>query len=179
MCTESAQQILRILSSLSEQGLLETFLRFDQDATLTATIALLMAAAIDSSLLPDHTPWTQRAYAILDEMGSRGNLVATMVASELKQLEGLLRGFLVNNDARSLVPTQENNTPRELLAEDTELITEPITGYAEPFNPDSGDEFGLGLNYELSAEQLLNIANSLDIDSLTWPWPEDPMVEDV
>ncbi|KAM0286661.1 hypothetical protein ACHAO9_008094 [Fusarium lateritium] len=179
MCTESAQQILRILSSLSEQGLLETFLRFDQDATLTATIALLMAAAIDSSLLPDHTPWTQRAYALLDEMGSRGNLVATMVASELKQLEGLLRGFLVNNDARSLVPTQENNTPREVLAEDTELITEPVPGYAESFNLDSADEFGLGLNYELSAEQLLNIANSLDIDSLTWPWPEDPMVEDV
>ncbi|WZH42385.1 Zn2-C6 fungal-type domain-containing protein [Fusarium acuminatum] len=179
MCTESAQQILRILSSLSEQGLLETFLRFDQDATLTATIALLMASAIDSSLLPDHTPWTQRAYAILDEMGSRGNLVAPMVASELKQLEGLLRGFLVSNEARSLIATQENSTPREVLIEDIEPITEPITGYAEPFNLDSEDEFRLGLNYELSAEQLLNIANSLDIDSLTWPWPEDPMVEDM
>jgi hypothetical protein len=157
----------------------ETFLRFDQDATLTATIALLMASAIDSSLLPDHTPWTQRAYAILDEMGSRGNLVAPMVASELKQLEGLLRGFLVSNEARSLIATQENSTPREVLIEDIEPITEPITGYAEPFNLDSEDEFRLGLNYELSAEQLLNIANSLDIDSLTWPWPEDPMVEDM
>ncbi|KAI6756278.1 hypothetical protein HG530_012014 [Fusarium avenaceum] len=176
---ESAQQILRILSSLSEQGLLETFLRFDQDATLTATIVLLMASAIDSSLLPDHTPWTQRAYAILDEMGSRGNLVAPMVASELKQLEGLLRGFLVNNEARSLIATQENSTPREALVEDMEPVTEPITGYAEPFNFESEDEFGLGLNYELSAEQLLNIANSLDIDSLTWPWPEDPMIEDI
>ncbi|KIL89945.1 proline utilization trans-activator [Fusarium avenaceum] len=176
---ESAQQILRILSSLSEQGLLETFLRFDQDATLTATIVLLMASAIDSSLLPDHTPWTQRAYAILDEMGSRGNLVAPMVASELKQLEGLLRGFLVNNEARSLIATQENSTPREVLVEDMEPVTEPITGYAEPFNLESEDEFGLGLNYELSAEQLLNIANSLDIDSLTWPWPEDPMIEDI
>ncbi|KAM0345903.1 hypothetical protein ACHAPU_005954 [Fusarium lateritium] len=178
MCTESAQQILRILSSLSEQGLLETFLRFDQDAAFTATIALLMAAAIDSSLLPDHTPWTQRAYAIFDEMNSRGNLVANMVASELKQLEGLLRGFLVNSDSRSLILTQETNTPREGPADDMETVTDD-TGYAEPFNLDSGDEFGLGLNYELSAEQLLNIANSLDIDSLTWPWPENPMTEDV
>ncbi|CAJ0555221.1 Ff.00g052860.m01.CDS01 [Fusarium sp. VM40] len=184
----ATQEVLKSIATVTErlnksfevqtsEGMAETFLRFDQDATLTATIALLMASAIDSSLLPDHSPWTQRAYAILDEMGSRGNLVAPMVASELKQLEGLLRGFLLNNEARSLIATQENSTPREVLVEDMEPITEPITGYAEPFNLDSEDEFGLGLNYELSAEQLLNIANSLDIDSLTWPWPEDPMVE--
>ncbi|EYB28885.1 hypothetical protein FG05_10891 [Fusarium graminearum] len=179
MCTESAQQILRILSSLSDQGLLETFLRFDHDATFTATIALLMAAAIDSSLLPDHSPWTQRAYAIFDEMGSRGNPVANMVASELQQLEGLLQEFLVHSDSRTLVAAQSHGTPREGLADDIDATTATIAGYNDPFNLDSGDDFGLGLSYELSAEQLLNVANSLDIDSLTWPWPEDPMVEDM
>ncbi|QPC62560.1 hypothetical protein HYE67_004791 [Fusarium culmorum] len=179
MCTESAQQILRILSSLSDQGLLETFLRFDHDATFTATIALLMAAAIDSSLLPDHSPWTQRAYAIFDEMGSRGNPVANMVASELQQLEGLLQEFLVHNDSRTLVAAQSHGTPREGLADDIDTTAATISGYNDPFNLDSGDDFGLGLSYELSAEQLLNVANSLDIDSLTWPWPEDPTVEDM
>ncbi|RGP62790.1 proline utilization trans-activator [Fusarium sporotrichioides] len=179
MCTESAQQILRILSSLSDQGLLETFLRFDHDATFTATIALLMAAAIDSSLLPDHMPWTQRAYAIFDEMGSRGNPVANMVASELQQLEGLLQEFLVNNESRTLVAAQSHDIPQEGLADDIDTTAATIAGYTDPFNLDSGDEFGLGLSYELSAEQLLNVANSLDIDSLTWPWPEDPMVEDM
>ncbi|KAF5703540.1 transcription activator [Fusarium globosum] len=179
MCTESAQQILRILSSLSEQGLLETFLRFDQDAAFTATIALLMAAAIDSSLLPDHTPWTQRAYGLFDEMNSRGNLVANMVAAELKQLEDLLKGFLASNDSRPVVATQGPNTPRQGFMNDIDSGTGSVTDYAEPFSIEPDDDFGLGLNYELSAEQLLNIANSLDIDSLTWPWPEDPMAEDV
>ncbi|ENH72991.1 Proline utilization trans-activator [Fusarium oxysporum f. sp. cubense race 1] len=179
MCTESAQQILRILSSLSEQGLLETFLRFDQDAAFTATIALLMAAAIDSSLLPDHTPWTQRAYGLFDEMNSRGNLVANMVAAELKQLEDLLKGFLTSNDSRPVVATQGSNTPRQGFMNDIDNSTGSVTDYTEPFSLESDDDFGLGLNYELSAEQLLNIANSLDIDSLTWPWPEDPMAEDV
>ncbi|CVK97936.1 related to positive activator of transcription [Fusarium proliferatum] len=179
MCTESAQQILRILSSLSEQGLLETFLRFDQDAAFTATIALLMAAAIDSSLLPDHTPWTQRAYGLFDEMNSRGNLVANMVAAELKQLEDLLKGFLASNDSRPVVATQGPNTPRQGFMNDIDSDTGSVTDYAEPFSIEPDDDFGLGLNYELSAEQLLNIANSLDIDSLTWPWPEDPMAEDV
>ncbi|KAG4256872.1 hypothetical protein FPRO03_03882 [Fusarium proliferatum] len=179
MCTESAQQILRILSSLSEQGLLETFLRFDQDAAFTATIALLMAAAIDSSLLPDHTPWTQRAYGLFDEMNSRGNLVANMVAAELKQLEDLLKGFLASNDSRPVVAAQGPNTPRQGFMNDIDSGTGSVTDYAEPFSIEPDDDFGLGLNYELSAEQLLNIANSLDIDSLTWPWPEDPMAEDV
>ncbi|KAF5652672.1 transcription activator [Fusarium sp. NRRL 25303] len=179
MCTESAQQILRILSSLSEQGLLETFLKFDQDAAFTATIALLMAAAIDSSLLPDHTPWTQRAYGLFDEMNSRGNLVANMVAAELKQLEDLLKGFLASNDSRPVVATQGPNTPRQGFMNDIDSGTGSVTDYAEPFSIEPDDDFGLGLNYELSAEQLLNIANSLDIDSLTWPWPEDPMAEDV
>ncbi|KAF5971704.1 transcription activator, partial [Fusarium bulbicola] len=179
MCTESAQQILRILSSLSEQGLLETFLRFDQDAAFTATIALLMAAAIDSSLLPDHTPWTQRAYGLFDEMNSRGNLVANMVAAELKQLEDLLKGFLASNDSRAVVTTQGPNTPRQGFMNDIDSGTGSVTDYAEPFSLESDDDFGLGLNYELSAEQLLNIANSLDIDSLTWPWPEDPLAEDM
>ncbi|KAG9499156.1 hypothetical protein J7337_009971 [Fusarium musae] len=179
MCTESAQQILRILSSLSEQGLLETFLKFDQDAAFSATIALLMAAAIDSSLLPDHTPWTQRAYGLFDEMNSRGNLVANMVAAELKQLEDLLKGFLANNDSRPVVATQGPNTPRQGFMNDIDSGTGSVTDYAEPFSFESDDDLGLGLNYELSAEQLLNIANSLDIDSLTWPWPEDPMAEDV
>ncbi|KAF5646635.1 positive activator of transcription [Fusarium tjaetaba] len=179
MCTESAQQILRILSSLSEQGLLETFLKFDQDAAFSATIALLMAAAIDSSLLPDHTPWTQRAYGLFDEMNSRGNLVANMVAAELKQLEDLLKSFLTSNDSRPVVVTQGPNTPRQGFMNDIDSGTGSATDYAEPFSLESDDDFGLGLNYELSAEQLLNIANSLDIDSLTWPWPEDPMAEDV
>ncbi|CCT71603.1 related to positive activator of transcription [Fusarium fujikuroi IMI 58289] len=179
MCTESAQQILRILSSLSEQGLLEIFLKFDQDAAFTATIALLMAAAIDSSLLPDHTPWTQRAYGLFDEMNSRGNLVANMVAAELKQLEDLLKGFLASNDSRPVVATQGPNTPRQGFMNDIDSGTGSVTDYAEPFSIEPDDDFGLGLNYELSAEQLLNIANSLDIDSLTWPWPEDPMAEDV
>ncbi|KAJ4269545.1 hypothetical protein NW762_001209 [Fusarium torreyae] len=178
MCTESAQQILRILSSLSDQGLLETFLRFDQDATFTATIAIIMAAAIDSSLLQDPTPWTQRAFAIFDEMSSRGNLVAGMVASELKQLEGLLKGFFVN-ELRPPVATQDHSTPRAGTASDTNAPAATIAGYAEPFNLGTADDFGLGLNYELSAEQLMNIANSLDIDSLTWPWPEDSMMSDV
>ncbi|KAF9770937.1 hypothetical protein IL306_011408 [Fusarium sp. DS 682] len=157
----------------------ETFLRFDQDAAFSATIALLMASAIDSSLLPDHAPWTQRAYALFDEMNSRGNLVANMVASELKQLEDLLKGFLVNNDSRPVVAAQGPNTPRQGFMNDIDTSAVSVTDYAEPFSLESEDDFGLGLNYELSAEQLLNIANSLDIDSLTWPWPEDPMAEDV
>ncbi|RTE78623.1 hypothetical protein BHE90_006885 [Fusarium euwallaceae] len=174
MCTESAQQILRILASLSDQGLLETFLRFDLDATFTATIVLLMAAAIDSSLLQDHTPWSQRAYAIFDEMSRRGNLVSEMLASELKQLEGLLSKFLVKDHESRLAPsTHGRSTPRQ--ADDMDTSTVNVADYSDSFNLETADDLGLGLNYELSAEQLMNVADSLDIDSLTWPWPDETL----
>ncbi|KAM5345814.1 hypothetical protein ACJ41O_011675 [Fusarium nematophilum] len=176
MCTESAQQILRILVSLSDQGLLETFLPFDLDAAFTSTIVLLMAAGIDSSLLQDHSPWSQRAYAIMDEMSSRGNLVAEMVAAELRQLEGLLNKVRVkDSEPVSLVSIHVRSTPGESHAEDMDAAANTINvaGYSQGFEIDEQDEFGLGLSYELSAEQLMNIANSLEIDSLTWPLPGD------
>ncbi|KAF4977143.1 hypothetical protein FZEAL_6286 [Fusarium zealandicum] len=178
MCIESAQQILRILVSLSDQGLLgmsETFLRFDLDATFTSTIVLLMAAAIDSSLLQDHSPWSQRAYAIFDEMYSRGNLVADLIASELKQLEGLLSKFLVKDNSS---PAHNRHTPGVGSVDDMDTSTIEVAGYAQPFELETSEDFGLGLNYELSAEQLMNMANSLDIDSLTWPWPEEGLASD-
>ncbi|KAF4458581.1 positive activator of transcription [Fusarium albosuccineum] len=179
MCTESAQQILRMLAGLSDQGLLETFLPFDLSAVFTSTIVLLMAAGIDSSLLQDHTPWSQRAYAIFDEMNSRGNLVAGMVASELKQLDGLLSKYLIKDgEPRQMPSTHGRNTPRDLHTDDIDASSEAVAGYPPPFDLDSTEDFGLGLNYELSAEQLMNVADSLDIDSLQWPWPEENLAGD-
>lgn len=47
-----------------------------------------MGAAIDPSLLHDHSPWTQRAYTILDNMKARESTSAKLVLSELKYLDG-------------------------------------------------------------------------------------------
>ncbi|RAH69953.1 fungal specific transcription factor domain-containing protein [Aspergillus aculeatinus CBS 121060] len=183
ICLESAQQILRILSNLLEQGLLETFLPFDVDATSISTMPLIMAAAIDPSLLSDHTPWSQRAYAILDEMHRRGNLAAKLVGAELRQLDTEL-GQLVNGGHLALAMPGTEMCPLPTAHEGGPVVVDPGRGAVVPPVDDPagyatqqpGLELGLvdgfTQHYELSPDQLLELANSLDVNSLAWPFAE-------
>ncbi|KAH8424884.1 fungal specific transcription factor domain-containing protein [Aspergillus melleus] len=173
ICVESAQQTLRILSNLLEQGLLETFLPLDMDAAFTSTVPLLMAAAIDPSLLPDHTPWSHRAYTILDEMSTRGNRSARLIQSELKQLDVELAELLSGGNTN---PAMALQTPSSLcgLAHGSDPVgkinTVPSNADTQhALDIDPGD--ALDQQYELSPDQLMALANSLDVDSLTWPFP--------
>ncbi|KAJ3545695.1 hypothetical protein NM208_g2383 [Fusarium decemcellulare] len=173
ICVESAQQTITILSHLLNQGLLasandgsaslETFLPFDFDATFTSTIALLMAAAVDSTLIPDHSPWTQRAYAVLDEMDSRGNRIAGMTLSELKTLEDLLDRLSPGWETSTLQPSSEQDG--------SQAIETCTTGDMEAPSLDMDFSTEFGLYHGLDAGQLMHLADSLDLDSLAWPLP--------
>ncbi|KAJ5342368.1 hypothetical protein N7541_011492 [Penicillium brevicompactum] len=149
MCVESAQQILRVLSSLREQGLLETFLPFDMDAASTSTISLLVAAAIDPSLLRDPSPWSHHARTIFDRMVLCGNHAAKLVQSELKQLDDEIAQLSMKERAEGMPPVAaSSHSPLEL---------------------DFDESFGQ--HYELSPNQMMELANSLDLNSLSWPIP--------
>lgn len=150
--------------------MLETFLPFDMDAAVTSTIPLLMAASIDSSLLQDHSPWSQRAYAILDEMSIRGNLSAKLVRSELKQLDDELTQLLMRPNMGITLPTTPLYDP--VRGTNSAGIVPPVPGSGQLELDFAGD---FGQHYELSSDQLMELANSLDLNSLTWPIP--PMDE--
>ncbi|KAE8362447.1 fungal-specific transcription factor domain-containing protein [Aspergillus caelatus] len=168
ICVESAQQILRILSNLLEQGLLETFLPFDMDAASTSTISLLLAAAIDPSLLRDHSPWSKRAYTILDEMSARGNLSARLIRSELKQLAGELAQLAMKENITTVLPA----STRESREGDSPVAMVPSVESGEHSHSltlKSAERFEQ--HYELRPDQLMELANSLDLNSLTWPLP--------
>ncbi|PLB47658.1 hypothetical protein P170DRAFT_409875 [Aspergillus steynii IBT 23096] len=173
ICVESAQQTLRILSNLLEQGLLETFLPIYMDAAFTSTVPLLMAAAIDPSILPDHSPWTHRAYAILEDMSSRGNISARLIRSELRQLEGELAELL---SGQNVNPATTLHTPSSIcgLAQGGDpvgMMPAAPVGVEAQHTLELGLAEGFGQHYELSPDQLMELANSLDVDSLTWPLP--------
>ncbi|RSL58895.1 hypothetical protein CEP53_006013 [Fusarium sp. AF-6] len=169
ICLESSYRIIKILSVLLGQGLLENFLPFDLDAAFTSTIAIIMAATIDASLVTDYNHWIQKSYAVLDEISSRGNTVALHIGSELRQLEDTLdhlrmrEGWLTMSFAvggNSLDTTQDG----------TDIPMPPPEGAL-------GTGF-LGespMNSGLSPGQLLELANSLDIDSFLVPMasPDD------
>lgn len=137
------------------------------DAAFTATIALLMAAAIDSSLIQDHTPWSQRAYTILDEMDAHGNKSARLILSELRRLDSELAQLLMQDNMAISLPA--NLTCESGPANDPTGIDPSLA--ASGYNQSSENTFeeSFGPHYELSPGQLMDLANSLDINSLTWP----------
>lgn len=182
VCADSSRQIVHILSRLLNQGLLgmlassiclcvrrdakletESFLSFDLDALSTAEIAILMMAAIDKPRVPDHAQWSQRAYAILEEMASHGSPTAEMIRSEFKRLDGYLHSFAARHG---------ESTPVQAIdrADGEGQIGSAVLSTASGVGDNFGDDFYL--NCELSTEQLMQLADSLDMDdSLTWPTP--------
>lgn len=151
--------------------ILENFLPYDLDATFTSTIVLLMAAAIDSSLLHRHSSWSQRAYNILEEMSSRGNPIAEKVQLELKMLDDQLAHLSTDTITKPLSPGDGDRSPFQLDLEAIGVSAAVLDEYTAPLSSESMP--GFNMNYGLDAEQLMQLANSLDLDSLTWPFTED------
>ncbi|OAP59708.1 hypothetical protein AYL99_07006 [Fonsecaea erecta] len=179
MCIESAQQMITILSALQEHSLLESFLPFDLDATFTSAITLLMAAAVDPSLVKDCSLWLLRSHAVFDEMISRGNQVAKLIKSELQQLESILNRLSANEENQPVTfgrrsslrgfPPHDDRCPRTSTGQPSlgPLAPPPYTASSQPNNNDiSMDE----LNWQdgITAEQLLNFADSMDLSALDW-----------
>ncbi|KAL3467055.1 hypothetical protein BJX64DRAFT_274107 [Aspergillus heterothallicus] len=90
VCVDSAQQQLSILGCLYEQSLLDSFFPFDLESTFVSSVVLLMAPAIDSNLMDNQMPWLQKSCVVLDDMITRGNLIARFRKAELEQLDSLL-----------------------------------------------------------------------------------------
>lgn len=138
------------------------------DAAFTATMSLLMGATIDPSLLHDHSPWTQRAYIILDDMASRGNTSAKLVLSELKYLDAELAKLstqYLSTNHLICEPGQGGSTTGSM-----DIVPSLESGgYNQSLDIDFAQSFGQ--QYELSPGQLMDLANSLDLDSLNWPVP--------
>lgn len=138
------------------------------DAVFNSTVCLLMAASIDASLLQDHSPWSQRAYGMLDEMTLRGNLSARLIQSELKQLDEELTHLEIEANMKSaqfMIPYRvpiEGGCPEENVPQ--AIADDHLSQSMELAMVDFGQ------HYELSSNQLIDLADSLDFESLSWPF---------
>ena len=127
-----------------------------------------MSSAIDPSLLPDHTPWLNRVYAILDEMAARGNLAAGLIRSELKQIDDELVQIFPS-DSTSLAPFGHVNilSGSKEVSQLAPAVDATGPSYSASLELPFAQSFGQ--HYELSSDQLLELANSLDNNTLGWP----------
>jgi hypothetical protein len=123
---------------------------------------------VDPSLLRDKGPWLETCFSILDEMISRGNLIAGFHKSELQQLDANLK--LLPSSPRTDPPTHEpgqTSAPNAINSVNMNAADETMSG---------GDSIPMGFDYlnewnsddGLSGEQLMALADSLDFGQLDW-----------
>jgi proline utilization trans-activator len=72
----------------------EVFLSFDLEATFSSAVILLMARPMDDFLSENHHSRVEIAYNVLDEMTSRGNIIAQSRKMCLKHLERAFVSFV-------------------------------------------------------------------------------------
>ncbi|PIG80462.1 Zn(II)2Cys6 transcription factor [Aspergillus arachidicola] len=174
VCIDSAQQILNILIVLQRQnllgtdladsgidtadGLLDSFLPFDLEATYTAAVVLVIAPAADASLLDDWTPWFHTSVTVLDEMISRGNLIAGFRKSELQQLAGMLSHLADDEVIHSTDLARKGQLDRI------------ISRLPSPSTPDR--VFGISdipnLHPGLTTAEIMAVAESIDTGDVDW-----------
>ncbi|KAK5102621.1 hypothetical protein LTS08_003421 [Lithohypha guttulata] len=159
MCIESSQHILAVLERLKEQNLLESFLPFDLEGAFVAGMVLLIAPLVDSELLTTQFPWLDMAYATLDELGAQGLLNARARKGELQQLQKVFEQM----------PQPSQN---DFVDEEQAVFMQQQAMHLnmDSENPNFGYEFIEDAIWRttFTADQLINVANTLDLDGIDW-----------
>jgi proline utilization trans-activator len=130
-----------------------------------STIILIMCRAIDVSLLEDQDSWSQLAYGIFDEMASRGNAIARLRKGELQKLVSALEGLPPPKEEaerlqQDFTSDYRHATTMEIQQKGSHLALGSNIGFQpieDAYWPD-----------ETTAEQLMMIANSLDMEGFDW-----------
>ncbi|KAJ4369216.1 hypothetical protein N0V83_006301 [Neocucurbitaria cava] len=174
MSLEASQKILNILESLQDQGLLETFLPWDLDSLFVSTMVLILTRFVDSSLMDNQTSYLDKAYIFLETMISNGNRIAAFRVIELRKLDEMLTEYTLCQHRPSTAspsmtvsgpsmrrtlsfPEGYHSTANLLHGEDT--LPPPYTGLSDE---------GSGFGDDLTAEQILAVAESMDIEGTDW-----------
>lgn len=175
--SEAAQNMSSILSSLQEQGLLDTFLPWDFDALFVSTTVLILIRGIDGTLLAQAANHSDSAFVLFEYMAVCGNDVAAHRIRELRALEAMLGAVsatsappVVRHDAVVYV---ENSSQQGCAISSDEHVGPTADGVRVGFHS-SGvasltiptDSSGLGL--DLTAEQILAMADGMDIEETDW-----------
>ena len=153
----------------------ESFLPFDLDATFSSAVVLSLASTVDPSLLRNKVQWLQTVFVILDEMITRGSLIAKFHKSELQQLDSNLKSLPLTPDNPG---TGSQVDPRETPLQHCRTTSYPWNDGNAPASGDGQSSFGqdfLGDWYSedgLNGEQLMALADSLNFEHLDWMGPD-------
>jgi hypothetical protein len=154
--------------------IIETFLPWDLDALFVSTMVLILTRFVDFSLMDNQTGHQDKAFGFMKTMVSSGNRIAAFRNVELRKLEEMLAEYLENRGRPSTAspntigavpgmqrplsfPEGYQSTAGLLNSED--MMPPPYTGISDE---------GSGFGDDLTAEQILAVAESMDIEGTDW-----------
>ncbi|KAL4975819.1 hypothetical protein BDW66DRAFT_160096 [Aspergillus desertorum] len=146
----SSTNVLRLLQTKSaELTRADSFLPFDLESTFVSSVVVLMAPAIDCTLLESRRPWLHKSYLILDDMISQENLIAQYRKPELEQMSALMC---------QLAPDRQSEGTSK--GKELEFSSPLPPAYRVPELP--------GLDNGLTTAKIMAVAGSIDIGDVDW-----------
>ncbi|KAI5926861.1 hypothetical protein F4810DRAFT_492398 [Camillea tinctor] len=184
LCIESCQQIVLILENLQAQGLLETFLPFDLDSLYISSVVLLIGRVLDVFPMQDWSALLQRSSTVLQEMVARGNLIAGFRYNEIQRFDEMVNNLqtAANPHVASFSTAMRHDQSSTILPQAGTNTAAPMTPFQDQMPADGHPAIGhsllSGLHPEnsnnggfdelLTAEQLMDVADSIEIEDCEW-----------
>lgn len=162
----TAGDLVYLIISTSKTNIgAESLVPFDLESTWSASVVILVAHAVDPSLLRNVDELRQIAFAILSEMVARGNRVAAFYKEELELLEHHLRELAsgavnLGYDAAGAGPASNSNSESTSAAGNFDS-----TGFSTGQPALQEWYFDDGV---IDGEQLMRAAESLDVGAFQW-----------
>ncbi|KAI3400726.1 hypothetical protein diail_1935 [Diaporthe ilicicola] len=158
-------RILTILESLLGQALIDHFLPFVLDQLSAATINVLVATALEYSLIDNGSRWIMSAYAVFDDLITSGNQVAVLRKGELDHLRRMLEEL----NTVSQAPWQPSHTSRQQSpVEDHSTDTTIIVSQPPDFESACQPNFEVDPGEPLTTADIMGLANSIDDIDIDW-----------
>lgn len=139
-------------------------------------MVLILVRFVDSSLLENQSSWVEKAYSFLETMVSSGNRIAAFRVIELRKLDEMLGDFLLTQHRPSTasmmhdsgVGTQQTSAGPSFPEDHHSTVgLMPLDNSMPPPYTGLSDE-GSGFGDDLTAEQILAVAESMDIEGTDW-----------
>lgn len=148
-------------------------------------MVLVLIRFVDDSLSENSSAWLNKAFTFLDAMTSNGNKIAEFRCAELRKLEEMLSEYSANRTPQQYTPLlpiaplppqqqqQSANGQHQppsagfFIAPDTQspqtMLNPDAMGMYTAFSDESS-----GFGDDLTAEQILAVAESMDLGTTDW-----------
>ena len=157
------------------------FLPFHLEATFIAAVSLVMTIIVDNKLVTDARSWLKKAYSIFDELIHGGNLIAQSQKKEVIQLEYMFDELFVgpqpgpDNAAARMMSDEASQYSATLSVAPGDSSARSLSA-TQNFQPAGGslmDPLGpmlddAGMDDLFTGEQIMDIANLVDVNDVDW-----------